>query len=116
MMRTETPEQVRTAAAALRGACSAWRQFVDVDPPSIPAAPLVLKPAEAETCDMIADPHGDHLMYMGFGGLIAAGLLGAAAGTRATVAMLLRMLADGLGRMLDAIRDRRSGLRRNWRR
>jgi len=63
---------------------------------------------------MMLDPHGDHLMYMGFGALAAGGILGAAAGTYTTVAMLLRLIADGLGTMLDAVRDRRSHRRRNW--
>lgn len=54
---------------------------------------------------MIRDPQGDHFMYMGFGAMAAAGLLGAAVGTYATVAMLLRLLASGVVTMLDAVRD-----------
>ena len=61
---TETPEAVRTAAAALRGACTAWLQSVDVDPTSVPTTPYVPKPAEAENCDMIRDPQGDHFVVI----------------------------------------------------
>ena len=111
---TETPEAVHTAAAALRGACTAWLQTVDVDPSPISTTPYVPKPAEAESCEMIRDPQGDHFMYMGFGALAAAALLGAAVGTYATVATLLRLLASGVVTMLDAVRDRRSSHRRSW--
>lgn len=111
---TEAPEAVRSAAAALRGACTAWLQTVDVDPSSTPTTAYVPKPAEAESCDMIRDPQADHFMYMGFGALAAASLLGAAVGTYAMVATLLRLLAGGVVTMLDAVRNRRSSHRQNW--
>ncbi len=111
---TEAPEAVRSAAAALRGACTAWLQTIDVDPTSVPTTPYVPKPAEAENCDMIRDPQSDHFMYMGFGAVAAASLLGAAVGTYATVAMLLRLLAGGVVTMFDAVRDRRSSHGRSW--
>ena len=113
---TEPSEAVRAAAGAFRNACAGWQQRVEAVPQSDPASPFVPEPVEAEACDAMLDPHSQHLVYMGYGALAASGLLGAAAGTCATVAMLLRLLTFRFGLMLDAMRDRWSPSRGNWRR
>ena len=110
---TEPPEAVRAAAAALRDACAAWPRQIPLPPASTdPSALRRGEPAEAVACDAALDPFGHKIEPMVLGALFAAAVAGAALGTYATAAALLRLLRGGVRRTATAtqeLRPRRQG-------
>lgn len=112
---TEPPEAVRAAAAALRDACAAWPRQVPLPPASTdPSAPRRGEPAEAVACDAALDPFGHKIEPMVLGALFAATVAGAALGTYATAAALLRLLRGGVRRTASAARGLRPRHRQGW--
>lgn len=112
---TEPPVAVRAAAAALRDACVAWSRRIPLPPASTDlSAPRRGEPAEAVACDAALDPFGHKIEPMVLGALFAAAVAGAALGTYATAAALLRLLRGGVRRTATAARELRPRRRQGW--
>lgn len=110
---TEAPDEVRTAAAALREACAGWSPRVPRPSAVDTLRPGRGEPPEAVVCETALDPLGrkDASSALAAGALLAAAAAGVAWGACATARGLIGLPRDALRRSLARRRDRRLAAR-----